>query len=129
MFQRSFAAAQHDIVDLVIAQIAQRGGVALPAGEEVFVNAQNTRTTGRVPLPELAAESVAEMALHRGCSDAFSAAQPAAVDAVQMLLEDHLAEGFAGSLARQDPRQRLAETAPALPALPLAGFQPQPAVA
>lgn len=54
-----------------------------------------------------------EVALDGGRADALPPRQPAAVDAVQMLLEDGPAEGFAGPLPGQDAGQGLAEVPPA----------------
>lgn len=52
--QGQFAAAQHDVVDLVVSQITQGGGEALLAREEVLVDPQHARTAARMPLGELA---------------------------------------------------------------------------
>ena len=74
------------MVNLVVPQVAQGGGIALSSGEEVLVDAQNLRAAGWLPLGELALEAAAEIALDGGGADAFSAPQAAAVDAVQVLL-------------------------------------------
>jgi hypothetical protein len=97
----------------------------LLASEKVFVNTQHSRASVRMPLPELTRESVPEVALDSRCTDTFAPAQPAAVDAIQMLLKDHCAEGFAGPLARQNPRKALPELASAIAAQPLPSFQLQ----
>ena len=76
-----------------------------------------------MPLFKLAFESLAKVAFHGGGADLFPAAQPAAVDAVQMLLVDRLLVGFAGSLARQDAGKPLAEVAATVAAEPLGDLQ------
>ena len=118
--QGELGAAQDHVIDLVMSQVTQRGGVAAAAGEEVLVDAQHLRAAPRVPLAELVLQSVAEVALHGGRADGFPPSQSAAVDAVQMLAEDHSLEGFAGALARLDTGKALAEVAAATLALPLA---------
>ena len=79
----------------MVLQVAQGGGIALSAGEEVLVDAQHLGASGRMPLGELALEAAAEIALDGGGADSFSAAQAAAVDAVQVLLIDGLLECLA----------------------------------
>jgi hypothetical protein len=100
-------------------QIAQGGGEAFAAGEEVFVNAQDLRANRRVPLAELTLQLMPEVALHGSRSDGLAPPQAAAVDAVQMLAEDHLLEGLAGALAGLDAGKTLAAVAAAVPALHL----------
>ena len=73
----------------------------------------------------LAVEAVPEVALDSGRPDAFPAAEAAAVDPVEVLLENPLAEGFAGALAGQDAGKTLAEGPHAVPALELVSFQQQ----
>src|SRR5712692_7852302 len=99
-------------------QIAEGGGIPLPAGEEMLVEAEDLRTAGGMPLPELTLESAAEVALDGGGADAFPPAQAAAVDAVQVLAEDHLLVGFAGPLAFQDARKPLSKVAAATQTTP-----------
>jgi phosphotransferase system HPr-like phosphotransfer protein len=43
-FQRGLTAPQHDIVDLVMLQIAKGSSIAVATGEEVLVDAQHLRT-------------------------------------------------------------------------------------
>ncbi len=50
------------------------------------------------------------------CPDGFAPPQAAAVDAVQMIAEDHFLVSFTGALARLNAREALAEMAPASPA-------------
>jgi hypothetical protein len=57
---------------------------------------------------------VPEVALDGGRADSFAPSQAAAVDAIQMLAEDHRLECFTGPLAWQDTRKTLAEIAPAV---------------
>jgi len=86
-----------------------------------------------MPFAKLAPESALKIALHGGRADPLPAAQPAAVDPVQVLGKDHPLKSFARPLARQDPWKPLAEISTATLALELAGFQlhntmPQPPV-
>ena len=81
-----------------------------------------------MPLAKLALESTLKVAFHGGRADAFAAAQAAAVDAVQMLAEDHRLERFARTLARLNPWKALAEVASAVVALKFRGFQLEDAV-
>ncbi|GIU80762.1 MAG: hypothetical protein KatS3mg005_4000 [Bryobacteraceae bacterium] len=122
-------AAGHDVEDLVRARVAQRGGVAEAAREEALVQAEVFRTADRLPLGRLAAESVLEVALDGGRADSLPPRQPAAVDAVQMLLEDGPVEGFAGPLPGQEAGQRLAEVPPAGQTLSLGPLRLQLAMA
>ena len=100
--QGEFRAAQHHIVNLVVAQIAKRGGVAFAAGEKVLVDAEHGRAARRMPFRKLALQAMLKMALDGRGANAFAAAQPAAIDAVQVLLKDRLAEGLARSSGRAE---------------------------
>ena len=51
-----------------------------------------------MPLSKLALESALKIALYGGGPDPFAAPQPAAINAIQVLAEDHSLEGFTGSL-------------------------------
>jgi hypothetical protein len=104
--ERAFRAAENHVIDSVIAQVAERGGVAFAVREEVLVDAEYGGAARRMPLAELALEAVAEIALGRGCADGFTAAQTAAIDAVQVLATDAFFEGFAAALAGQDAGKR-----------------------
>jgi hypothetical protein len=106
----------------VISQVTQRGGVAVTAREEVLVDAQYLRATPGMPLAKLALESTLKVALHGGRSDPFTATQPAAVDSVPVLTEDHFLEGFARTLAPLHPWKPLPEVAPAIIAAKFRGF-------
>jgi hypothetical protein len=68
-----------------------------------------------------------EIALHRGGSDAFPSPQTTPVDAVQVLLVDHLLEAFTGPLPGLYARQALAKAATAIQTPALAHFQIQDA--
>jgi hypothetical protein len=68
-------------------------------------------------LLELALQPVPEVALHGGCTDPFPLAQPATVDAIQVLLIDGLPECLTGPLAGLDARQMLAKVPPAVQTL------------
>ncbi len=59
------------------------------------------------------------MPLHGRGADVLALANPATVDAVQVLSEDGFSEGLGGMLAGQDARQPLPELPAALQALPL----------
>jgi hypothetical protein len=61
-------------------------------------------------------------------ADRFPPAEPAAVDSVQVLTEDHFLEGFAGTLAGLNPWKSFPEVPSAAPALNLRGLQLQHAV-
>jgi len=94
----------------------------------MLVDAQHLWAARRMPFAKLALESTLKVALHGGRADTFAPAQPAAIDSVQVLSEDHSLKGFAGPLAGLNPWKPLAEVAPAAPALKLAGLQLQNAV-
>ena len=66
-------------------------------------------------------QPVPEVALDGDRAKALPAAQPAAVDAVQVLLIDGLLKRLAGTLAAQDSRQPLAGLVPVAQAQPLVG--------
>jgi hypothetical protein len=106
----------------VIAEIAQRGGIAFAAGEEVLVDTQHRGTARRMPLFELALESPPEVALHGRGAEVFPPAQAAAVDAVQVLLIDGLLKRLAGTLTAQNSGQRLAGLASTTQALGLGAW-------
>ena len=106
----------------MVPQIAQRGGESFLAREKVFVDTQHARAAPRMPFGKLALQPVLEVAIDGGRANAFALTQTAAVDPVQMLAVDHLAERFAGSLTRQNARKSLVKIAPATEAQPLAPF-------
>jgi len=122
-FEREFRAAQHYVIDSVILQIAQRGGIAGAPGEEMFVDAQHLWAAGGMPLAELALEAVPEVALDGCGADPLASSQPAAIDSIQVIAENHFLVGFAGSLARQNTREPLTEILAALLAMPFMRFQ------
>jgi len=64
-----------------------------------------------------------KVAFHRSRTDPFPLPQPAAIDAVQVLSEDHGLERFAGTLVFLDAGKLLPEPPPAALALVLAPFQ------
>ena len=70
-----------------------------------------------------------EVPLHGGRPDALAAAQATPVDAVQVLLIDHLLEALTGSLGGLHARQVLAKGAAAIQTAALAHFQVQDAAA
>jgi len=118
--QGGFRAAERDVVNTVVLQIAEGRGVALLAREEVLVDAQNLGTSGRMILPDPALEVAEKVALHGGGANALASAQATPVDAIQLLLIDHLLEAFAGSLTRLHARQLLAKAAAAIQTAALA---------
>jgi len=128
-FQSGFRTPERDIEDPVILQIAESSGVALPAREEVLVDAQNLGAHRRMLLPRSPLEMTQEIPLHGRRANALASAETAPVDPVQVLLVDHLLEAFAGSLARLHARQALAKRAAAIQAAALAHLQVQRATA
>ena len=86
-----------------------------------------TRNEGKVyaTLLDWTGGPVTLKALHTGGSDALAPPQAASVDAVQVLLEDHLLEAFTGSLERLDAWNVLAEVAAAVQTAALAHLQAQ----
>ena len=107
----------------MILQIAKGSGVSFLPGEEVFVDPQDLRTNGRVILAGVLLQAAQEVAFYGGSPDALAPAQATPVDAVQVLLIDHLLEAFTGPLERLNARQPLAKPAAALEALALAHFE------
>ena len=97
--------SQDNIVDPVIFQIAQSGGIALPACEEMLIDAQDGRTARRVDFGEMAFQSMPEMAFDSSGADGFAPSHTATVDTVEMLAKDGLAKRFGGMLARQNAGQ------------------------
>jgi hypothetical protein len=129
--QRGFRTPQSDVVDAMILQIAEGGGVALLPGEEVFVDAQDLGTNRRMILSRVLLQPAQELAFHSGRADAFSPAKATPVDAVQVPLIDHLLEALAGPLKGLNTRQLLAKGTAAVEARSLANleFQYAPAKA
>jgi len=76
-----------------------------------------------------ALEVAQEVALHGGGADALAATQATAVDAIQVLLIDHLLEAFAGALEGLNPGNALAKRAAAVETAALAHLQVQDAAA
>ena len=58
--------------------------LAFAAGEEVFVDGQEPRTSRWMPFGKLPLEAVAEIALDGGGADAFPTTQAATVDAHEL---------------------------------------------
>jgi hypothetical protein len=107
----------------MVFQIAQGGGIALFAGKEVLVDAQDPRTNRGMILTSLPLEVVEKIALHGSRSDALASAQATPVDAIQVLLINHLLETFTGSLPGLHARQPLAKREAAMQAASLAHLQ------
>jgi hypothetical protein len=72
-------------------------------------------------------EAAQEIALHGSRSDSLPLSQPAPVNAIQVLLKDHLLETLTGPLTRLNARQLLSKTAAAIQAAALAHAQVQDA--
>ncbi len=83
-FEPSFAAAEHHVADFVVLQIAESRGIAVPAAEEVFVNAGNLRTQGAGAFAGELPRMSAEPALNSGARNLFPPRQAAAADAVKV---------------------------------------------
>ena len=62
-----------------------------------------------MPFGKLPLEAAPEIALHRGRADSLPPPQAAAVNAIQVLTEDHLLERFTGPLVRLHPWKPLAK--------------------
>src|SRR5580765_7000502 len=105
-------------MDLVVFEIAEGGGVAVPPGEKVLVDAQHLRTSGARPLQGQLRQPSGEPALNGGAGDAFPLRQTGAVDAVVMPLADASPERLTGAQTGQNARKSLPEIAPASLALP-----------
>ena len=93
--------------------------------KKLFVDAQDLGTNWRVILVGMLFEPAQEVALHGGGADALAAAETTPVDAVQVLLIDHLLETLAGSLKGLNARQLLPKESAAAQAttLPNGDFQ------
>src|SRR5581483_5700496 len=124
-FQGGLAAAQHDIMNLVVFQIAERRRVTVPAGEEVFVNAQNLRAYMAGALSRQQTQIPEKPALYGSTRDPLPLPQPATADAIEMLLANAAPERLGGAQPRLNTRKALPEAAAAGPAQPLARFQLQ----
>src|ERR1700742_431320 len=121
--QRGLRAAQDHIIDGVILEVAQSGGVALAASKEVFVDAQDAGAARGSQLGELAPQGAPEVALDGRGPETFSPSQPAAVDAVKVVAKNHLLEGFARALPAKNARKTLTKVASAAQATEFAAFQ------
>ena len=128
-FQRSFAPSDNHVIDGIILQIAESGGIAETAGEKVLVNAQNLRTHRTGPFRCHPSEIVPGPAFHRGAGDTLPFGQTAAADSVKVFLTDAAAKRLTGSAPRQNPGETLPETALTDPAQPFPGLQFQNAIA
>jgi hypothetical protein len=64
-----------------------------------------------------------KVALHAGGCDAFPPPQAASIDAIEVLLKDHLLEALTGPLERLDARQLLSKGTAAIPAATFANPQ------
>jgi hypothetical protein len=108
-------------------EIAQSGRKTLSPREKVLIDAENGRAIRRMPFFELALQSLTKVAFHGRGADPFPPVQPAAVDAVEVLLIDGLRIGLAGPLARKDAGKLLAKVPATIAASPLGNLQFQDA--
>src|ERR1041385_455348 len=115
-FQRGLTAPQHDIVDPMFFQIAQRGRIAVLSGEEMLVDTQHGRTQGIGSFGSQSFEYVLEPALDGRARESLALSQSSAIDPIPVTEKDHTPEQFAGSLPLQDSGKLLAESAAAGPA-------------
>jgi len=92
----------------------------------VFVDAQHGRTGRTAALGGQTPQEVLAVTLDSGRTDVFATAHPAAVDAITVIAEDLVAEGFRGSLRGQQSGKAFAKLPPAVPAPPAMSFQMQP---
>src|SRR6516225_9634088 len=70
-FQSGLTASQHDIEDLMGAQVAEGGGISILPGKEMLIDAENAWAGGAAALGDLASEVVLEPAFHRSAADGF----------------------------------------------------------
>src|ERR1051325_556170 len=89
----------------------------------MLVDAQHLRANGRLILPRTALQAPQKIALHGRRPDPFPAPQAAPIDAIEVLLEDHLLEALTGPLERLHARQLLPKGAPAVQTHALANPQ------
>src|SRR5579871_876392 len=127
-FQGGLAAAQHDIMHLMVFQVTEGRGIAVPAGEEVFVDAQNLRAQTAGAFSRQQTQIPEKPALHGRTGDPLALPQAAPADAIEMLLANAAPERLGRAQPRLNPRKALPEAAAAGPAQPLARFQFQHAM-
>src|SRR5262249_7631168 len=111
VFQRGLATAQHHVEDRMVAQVAERSGVAVAASEEMLIDAEHLRAWLGAALGGAQAEEILKPAFHCGAADPFPLPQPATADAVEMLPRYAAPERLAGTPARQNPWKSLPEGA------------------
>src|SRR6185312_3872285 len=121
-FQRRLAAAQHDIMNFVVFQIAERGCISVPAREEVLVNTQDLRAGAAAAFPGQQLQIPLKPALNGGARQTLAFGEATAADAVEMLLTHATPKRLGRAQARLNPRKPLPEAAAAGPAQPLARF-------
>src|SRR5215472_4965688 len=97
----------------MILQIAERGGIAVTAREEMLIDAQNRRTQRIRPFRSQSFQHPLKPPLHGRGADPFTLTQPSSADPVPVPEEDHAAEPFGGSLPFENPWKLLAEVSPA----------------
>ena len=104
---------------LVVLQVAEGGGITVPAREEVLVYAENPRTIAADALSRQQTEKPPEPALDGGAGDPFPSPQAAAADTVEVLLTDAPPETLTGPQARQNTGKTLPECTLAFQTTPL----------
>ena len=119
----SSAAAEHDVVDLVVLQIAEGCRITLLPAEEVLVDAEHLRKLGAGFLQRQAAQVRCKPALDGGTGNPFSSRQTTAADAVEVLLANAPVKSLAGPLPWQDAGETLPEIAAAAQTSPLHRLQ------
>jgi hypothetical protein len=122
-FQRSFTAAQHHILHLVILEVAEGSGIAMPAREEMLVNAENPRTRAADAFAGQQFQVPRKPTLDGGAGQALALRQTAPADPIEMFLAHAAPERLSGTHTRQDPGEALPEAALTGSALPLARIQ------
>jgi hypothetical protein len=102
--------------------IAEGGGVAVFACEEMLVDAEKARVLAADPFPGLQAQIPEKPALDGGAGNPFLPPQRAAADAVEVFLTDAAPEPLTGPQTRQNIGKPLPEIALTAQTAPLARF-------
>ena len=110
--QRRFAPAQHNVIDRVILQIAERCRIPVLPREKVFVDPQHLRTGCAGTLGRQAPQEMLRMALHRRASDALAFSHANAIDSVPVVLKDPETKRFRGVLSREQTGKSLPKCTP-----------------
>ena len=108
-FQSRLGTAEHHVEHAVPAQVAQGGGIAGPAGEEVLVDAQHPRAGGVGAFRQLALQVTVVPALHGRRTHPHPPGQAALADAVMVVLANLAFERLRRPLVGQQAGKALAE--------------------